>query len=150
MVFCISSVVRTGKFFGFEQWQLPSKGNSFSWALGPGGDQTFVTKCDKREGWRSILHQNRALLPVVLGIAWRFSWEAIVPQQPKKPKDSLPRSQQFASGSHPETDETRPHSPTLSTWHAVECYSATYAYVYCDDRRANGEYFDSKMSYRNM
>jgi len=34
MTFCINKIVWTGKCFGFKQWQLPSKGNSFSRGLG--------------------------------------------------------------------------------------------------------------------
>ena len=34
MMFCISKIVRAGKCFGFKQWQLTSKGNSFSRDLG--------------------------------------------------------------------------------------------------------------------
>ena len=34
MTFCINKIVWAGRCFGFKEWQLPSKGNSFSRGLG--------------------------------------------------------------------------------------------------------------------
>ena len=36
MTFEVSKIVRNGRSFGFQQWQLLSIGNSFSVALGGG------------------------------------------------------------------------------------------------------------------
>jgi hypothetical protein len=56
MTFYINKIVWAGKCFGFKQWQLPSKGNSFSCGSGREskvcivileGGQT-ATKCEKR------------------------------------------------------------------------------------------------------